>query len=128
MAETRENVKKENRKARRQGKSSISDVARLAGVSVGTVSNALNSVGYVKDSTRKLVLDAAKELGYVPNRAGRILKTAKTGLIMLALPDTSNEIYFGMIEGVQETVKKQGYSMLLYYTNGKLNEELQAVR
>lgn len=128
MAETKESANKRKGRTRGAGKSSISDVAKLAGVSVGTVSNALNSVGYVKDSTRQLVLDAAKQLGYVPNRAGRILKTAKTGLIMLAVPDTSNEIYFGMIEGVQNTVKKQGYSMLLYYTNGKLEGELQAVR
>lgn len=107
---------------------SITDVARLAGVSVGTVSHALNSVGYVKQETKERILKAAEELNYVPNRAGRILKTSQTKLVMLAIPDTSNEIYFGMIEGVQNEIKAQGYSLLLYYTNGELEEELHAVR
>ena len=48
---------------------SITDVARLAGVSVGTVSHALNSVGYVKQETKERNLKAAEELNYVPNRA-----------------------------------------------------------
>ncbi len=107
---------------------SINDVAKLAGVSVGTVSHALNSVGYVKQETREKIIRAAETLNYVPNRAGRILKTRKTDLIMLAIPDTSNEIYFGMIEGVQKTIKEYGYSLLLYYTNGLLDQELGAVR
>lgn len=88
---------------------SITDVARLAGVSVGTVSHALNSVGYVKQETKEKILKAAEELNYVPNRAGRILKTRQTRLVMLAIPDTSNEIYFGMIEGVQKEIKALGY-------------------
>lgn len=107
---------------------SITDVARLAGVSVGTVSHALNSVGYVKQETKEKILKAAEELNYVPNRAGRILKTRQTRLVMLAIPDTSNEIYFGMIEGVQKEIKALGYSLLLYYTNGELEGELDAVR
>ena len=107
---------------------SIYDVAKLAGVAPGTASHALNCVGYVKEETREKVLRAAKELNYVPNRAGRILKTTKTGLIMLAIPDTSNEIYFDMIKMVLRTVKKKDYSMLLYYTGGEYNEEMNALR
>lgn len=118
-AKTRETIHKQ---------ASITDVARLAGVSVGTVSHALNSVGYVKQETKEKILKAAEALNYVPNRAGRILKTNQTKLVMLAIPDTSNEIYFGMIEGVQNEIKALGYSLLLYYTNGELEGELHAVR
>lgn len=107
---------------------SIGDVAKLAGVSPGTVSNALNSVSYVKESTREKVLKAAKELNYVPNRAGRILKTNQTKLIMLAIPDVSNEIYFGMIEAVMETIQRDGYSLMLYYTNAMESEEHRAIQ
>lgn len=106
----------------------IEDVAKLAGVSVSTVSNALNGVNYVKDTTKAKVIKAAKELNYVPNRAGKILKTNQTKLIMLAIPDVSNEIYFGMIEAVMQTLKENGYSMLLYYTNAMESEELRAIR
>lgn len=119
ITKTKETVRKQ---------ASITDVARLAGVSVGTVSHALNSVGYVKQETKEKILRAAKELNYVPNRAGRILKTSQTKLVMLAIPDTSNEIYFGMIEGVQNEIKALGYSLLLYYTNGEMEGELHAVK
>lgn len=107
---------------------SITDVARRAGVSVGTVSHALNSVGYVKAETRERVMKAVRELNYVPNRAGRILKTRQTQLVMLAIPDTSNEIYFGMIESVQRVLKEHGYSLLLYYTNAMEKEEIRALK
>lgn len=107
---------------------SINDVAKLAGVAPGTVSHALNGVGYVKEETREKVIRAVKELNYVPNRAGRILKTTKTKSIMLAIPDTSNEIYFDMIKMVLRTVKKQDYSMLLYYTGGEYEEEMKVLR
>ena len=107
---------------------SISDVARLAGVSVGTVSRTLNSVGYIKKETRERVEKAARELNYVPNRAGRILKTNQTKLIMLAIPDTDNEIYFGMIKGVLNVIKQNGYSLLLYYTDAQEDEEFHAVK
>ncbi|MDD3794475.1 MAG: LacI family DNA-binding transcriptional regulator [Lachnospiraceae bacterium] len=122
---TKSNPQKEN--SNNSKKPSIIDVAKLAGVSPGTVSNALNSSGYVKSSTKEKVLHAIKELNYIPNRAGRILKTNKTNLIMLAVPDTSNEIYFRMIESVQEYMKPKGYSILLYYTNGTLQEELRTL-
>lgn len=107
---------------------SITDVAKRAGVAVGTVSHALNSVGYVKAETREKILKAARELNYVPNRAGRILKTRQTRMIMLAIPDTSNEIYFGMIESVQRVLKEHDYSLLLYYTNAIEKEEMKALK
>ena len=108
-------------------KPSVIDVARLAGVSPGTVSNALNNSGYVKPSTKERVMEAIRELNYVPNRAGQILKTNRTNLIMLAIPDTSNEIYFRMIEAVQQYMKSRNYSILLYYTGGTHQEEMRTL-
>lgn len=118
----------ENSKEGKNKKITITEVAKRAGVSVGTVSHALNNVGYVNTATREKVQKAAEELGYVPNRAGRILKTKKTGLIMMAIPDTSNEIYFGMIQSMLKFTKQNGYSMLLYYTNGEMQEELKTLQ
>lgn len=105
----------------------LSQVAKLVGVSTGTASRALNSVGYVSKSTREKVLRVAKELDYVPNRAGLTLKTTKTNLVMLAIPDTSNEVYFGMIESFYTTLKQNNYSTVLYYTNGQYEEEMKAL-
>ncbi len=109
-------------------KITIYDVAKHAGVAPGTASRALNNIGYIKKETYDKVLASAKTLKYIPNMAGRVLKTTKTGLICLAIPDTSNAIYFRMIEAVLETAKRNDYSMLLYYTNGQEDEELKALR
>ena len=117
----------ENSSKETERQASVGDVAKRAGVSVGTVSNVMNGSSVVKPETREKVLAAARELNYIPNRAGRMLKTDQTKLIMLAIPDTSNEIYFGMIEGVLTTIKEKGYSMLLYYTNALEEEELKTI-
>ncbi|MEG0493894.1 MAG: LacI family DNA-binding transcriptional regulator [Clostridia bacterium] len=106
----------------------ITDVAQRAGVAPGTVSRVIHNTGYIKAETRKKIEAALSELNYIPNRAGRTLKTTRTGLIMLAIPDTANAIYFGMIEGVQKYAGEHGYSMVLFYTGGKQEGELRAVR
>ena len=58
---------------------SIKDVARKAGVGVGTVSRVLNSTGYVSDETRKKVENAMEELSYIPNELARNLLSKKIG-------------------------------------------------
>jgi LacI family transcriptional regulator len=106
----------------------ILDVAERAGVSQGTVSRSIHNIGYIKAETRTKIEEAVVELNYIPNHAGRTLKTTRTGMIMLAIPDTANAIYVGMIEAVQECASKYNYSMVLFYTNGTLKGELRAVR
>lgn len=109
-------------------KVTVYDVAKRAGVAPGTVSRVINNKGYMKDETRQQILNVIEEMQYIPNRAGRALKTTRTGLVLLAIPDTANTIYVGMITAVNKTVKQKGYSMVLYYTEGTLEGELKAVR
>ncbi|WP_228414926.1 LacI family DNA-binding transcriptional regulator [Vagococcus penaei] len=70
----------------------MNDVARLAGVSRGTVSNYINGVK-VKESTRVKVEAAIKELDYVPNMAGRFLKTQKSDIVVFILPTIWNPFF-----------------------------------
>lgn len=106
----------------------IYDIANASGVSPGTVSRAMNNIGYVKEETRQKIEEAAKKLKYTPNRAARTLKTKKTGLILLAIPDTDNPFFVDMIKAVQDIVKHNGYSLVLYYTESKIEDELKALR
>lgn len=64
----------------------IRDVAKAAGVSVTTVSDAVNGKGRVDPDTRQRVLDAAAEVGWQPTRAARALRSGRTGIIALCLP------------------------------------------
>lgn len=106
----------------------IYDIAKAAGVAPGTVSRTLNNIGYIKDETRQRVEAAVAGLKYTPNRAARTLKTKKTGLLLLAIPDMDNPFYADMIKSVQHVAKSHDYSLILYYTEGKASEEIKALK
>ncbi|NLK98051.1 LacI family DNA-binding transcriptional regulator [Defluviitalea saccharophila] len=106
----------------------IYDIAKLANTSPGTVSRALNNIGYVKEETRLRIEEAAKKLEYIPNRAARTLKTKRTGLILLAIPDMDNPFYIDMIKAIQEVSQYNNYSLILYYTEGKVEQEIKVLK
>ena len=80
---------------------SIHDVARKAGVSVGTVSRVLNGDSHVTPQTRRRVQETIEDLSYKPNPAARALRSSRTHLIALSLPDFANPFYAAIAEGVQ---------------------------
>src|SRR5690606_19213549 len=65
----------------------LHDVATLAGVSIKTVSNVVNDYKHIRPTTREKVLAAIDTLGYQPNISARSLRSGKTGVIGLALPE-----------------------------------------
>src|SRR5690625_5606895 len=71
-------------------RATANDVARLARVSVSTVSRALSSPHLVAPATLQKVQQAADQLGYLPNRAARGLVTGRTGNLALIIPDLNN--------------------------------------
>ena len=70
----------------------MQDVARLAGVSIKTVSNVVNDYPHISKATRAEVEKAIVQLGYEPNLTAPNLRRGRTGLIGLALPDSSAPI------------------------------------
>jgi DNA-binding LacI/PurR family transcriptional regulator len=93
----------------------IADVARGAGVSKTTASDALRGHGRVSDATRQAVLDAARRLGYTPNRNARSLRTSVTDTIALHIPEflTSAEYYMAFVFGVAEQAARAGLNVTL---------------
>lgn len=65
----------------------MNDVAKLAGVSLKTVSNVVNDYEFIKDSTRRKVLDAIDELGYAVNVTAKNLRSGRSDIIGLCIPD-----------------------------------------
>lgn len=78
----------------------IRDVARLAQVSVATVSRALNGLDNVSDLTRTRVSDAVRELGYVPHAGARSLSLSRTNAIGVVLPDLHGEFFSELVRGL----------------------------
>ncbi|MDH6605566.1 DNA-binding LacI/PurR family transcriptional regulator [Streptomyces sp. SAI-208] len=99
----------------------IADVAREAGVSKTTASDALRGHGRVSDATRRAVLDAARRLGYTPNRSARSLRTSVTETIALHIPEflTSAEYYMAFVFGVAEQAARAGLNVTLV-SSGRL--------
>ncbi|CAA9539536.1 MAG: hypothetical protein AVDCRST_MAG05-5250 [uncultured Rubrobacteraceae bacterium] len=106
------------------------DVARLAEVSQATVSYVVNesTAVSVPPDTRQRILDAARELGYVPNSAARTLRTRKTMTIAGVIPDITNPFYPWFERGIQDVAAAHGYDLIAYNTDGHAENERKALR
>jgi LacI family transcriptional regulator len=91
----------------------IKEVALKAGVSIATVSRALNNVGPVDERTRQHVRDVARELRYVPNATGRSLSRRKTEAIGLLLPDLFGEFFSEVLRGSDQTAQHSNYHLVV---------------
>lgn len=90
------------------------DVARAAGVTTATVSNVLNGKRNVGESTRKRVLEAVRELGYVPDRAARALRQRTSGAIGVVIEkNLTNPRYGRTVEGMLRAADANGYRITL---------------
>lgn len=96
----------------------IRDVARLAEVSVASVSRALNSVGSVTQETRRKVEEAARALGYVPHAGARSLSLASTHALGVVLPDVHGEFFSEVMRGMDREASARGYVLLLSNMHG----------
>lgn len=91
----------------------IADVARLAGVSVPTVSRVLNGSSPVSEEKRTRVLSAIAKLGYRPNAAARALGSGQRSLIVVFAGNTTRYGYAMTIQGIEEAARQGGYAVLI---------------
>ncbi|MNZ41041.1 Catabolite control protein A [compost metagenome] len=91
----------------------IRDVAKLAGVSVSTVSRYLNKSGYVNAETERSIKSAIDKLDYAPNQVARGLAGKKTNTIALILPDISNLFFSDLARAVEDVADTYGYTVIL---------------
>lgn len=92
---------------------SMKDVAALAQVSVGTISNVLNKPELVAPETRQRVLEAIDKLGWVRNESARQLRAGRSASIGLVVMDIANPFFSDMARGVEEVAAAAGCSVLL---------------
>ncbi len=91
------------------------DVARRAGVSQAAVSLVFGgkAPGRVGKQTQDVILHAARELGYSPNRAARTLRSGRSRLVALAVPDVSNPYFAAVLQGAEQAARRHGYAVML---------------
>lgn len=99
-------------------KPTIKDVAKLANVSISTVSRVMNSPESVAENKKVRVLDAIEKLKYKPNALARGLIYKKTNTLGVVIPDIRNPYYADVIRGMEDASKKLGYSLIICNTDG----------
>lgn len=100
----------------------IKDVARLAGVSVATVSRVMNKNGYVGKETEKKVLESMQVLNYQPNKIARALTNKATDSIALISSDMTNPFFPELVKSVENTAYDNGYNLILINIRGDGNK------
>jgi LacI family repressor for deo operon, udp, cdd, tsx, nupC, and nupG len=101
----------------------IRQVARQVGVSAATVSRALERPHLVAETTRQKILAAVAKLGYTPNFQARQLRTRKSHLILVLVPDIGNPFFSEIIKGMEQVAQARGYSLLLGDTHDDTERE-----
>lgn len=91
------------------------DVARRAGVSQSAVSLVFGgkATGRVGKQAQEAIMRAAHELGYQPNRIARTLRSGRSHLIVLAVPDVGNPFFAAVLQGAEQAARPYGYSVML---------------
>lgn len=102
---------------------SMRDVAKRAGVGVGTVSRMLNNSGYVSEETAARIKEAMEELDYTPNELARNLFYKKTGVVAVLVPNISNPFFAEFVDNVETELYNAGFKMMLCTTDKEHNAE-----
>lgn len=99
----------------------IKEIAAKANVSIATVSRALNNSKSIKRDTKKLILQTAKDLNYVPNIMARNLVKRKTNVIAFLLPEVGGEFFSEIIKGVDEVTYNNKYQLIVASSHSERN-------
>ncbi|MEO3475426.1 LacI family DNA-binding transcriptional regulator [Roseomonas sp. CAU 1739] len=105
----------------------MADVAKLAGVSMMTVSRAYQGNGRVSDATRARIAEAAATLGYVPNLAAAQLSSQRSRVIAATIPSLSHSQFAITLQGLADPFREAGYQLLIADCGYSAEEELRAV-
>src|ERR1700721_1229938 len=104
--------------------SNMKQVAKMAGVSLGTVSHVLNGSARVREPLRKRVLDVVNSLDYQPSQLARGLRRDKTNMIGMVIPDITNPFFPAVVRGAEDVAFESGYRLILCNTENNHPKEL----
>jgi DNA-binding LacI/PurR family transcriptional regulator len=102
----------------------MKDIAKMAGVSLGTVSHVLNDSARVREPVRKRVLEAVQASGYQPSQLARGLRRDKTNMIGMIIPDITNPFFPAVVRGAEDVAFSNGCRLILCNTDNDHSKEL----
>src|SRR5271156_3407230 len=102
----------------------MQEIAKIAGVSLGTVSHVLNNTAVVREATRQRVLEAVQAAGYQPSQLARGLRRDKTNMIGMIIPDVTNPFFPAVVRGAEDMAFSNGYRLILCNTDNDHSKEL----
>lgn len=106
----------------------IKDVAQKAGVSIATVSRAINNNYPVSKKLRKRIDDAIEELNYSPNSVARGLKTDRSGMIGFIVSDIANPFFTNIIRATEDIIRLENYNLIVCSTDNNPDKELSYLK
>ena len=106
----------------------MKDVASLAGVAVGTVSNVLNHPDLVRPLTRARVEAAMQQLGFIPNGSARQLRAGRSRCLGLVVLDVTNPFFTEVSRGVEDYAQAAGYAVILCNSDEAYDKERRYLR
>lgn len=107
---------------------SMRDVADMARVSIGTVSNVVNNPERVLPATRERVEEAIRTLGWAPNQQAQALRAGKSRVIGLAVMDVANPFFADVLRGAQGRLEEAGYAATIGDSDNRPEREASALR
>ncbi len=102
----------------------IKDIAKQAGVGIGTVSRVINNSGYVKKETRDKVEKVIKEMKYLPNEIARSMTSQRNNIVAFILPNSTHLFFGELLYSVEEELFKSGYKVMLCNSSQKIEKEM----
>ena len=94
----------------------ISDVAKLSGLSVSTVSRVINNKPHVSEAKRQRVQEAMDALGYSPLQAARQMRGSGSGNVAVVVPTITNNFFAHLVDSIERTCSKYAYRTLIIQT------------
>lgn len=106
---------------------SLTDIAKAAGVSIATVSNAMSGKGRVSPEVAERIRGIAASAGYTPSQAARALRTGRSGVLGLVLADIANPLFPQIAQAIERAAAGYGYGVLIGDSRGEIAAQTEAV-
>ncbi len=114
-------------RTRKLKKVTIQDIAERLNISFSTVARALNDHPAISSATKKKVRDTAQKLHYQPNKLASSLRSGKTHVVGVMIPNLQVSFFSSVVHGIEKVLNAHNYNLLLFQSNESLHQEIKGI-